>query len=275
MTVESRRMGMTVSPNPEKQADYQETPYADSAWELIDELDDNPQFVPLQIDIISSDELQSDPMFADYGGHVTSEEKVFAHAIPGMTEEEHSVESQLREELESLKASVEARIVEARDEALEQGKAQGREEAIQQQSVEQTKKNESIEIVLKDLIQQLQRTVQGLEEQAVQFSLAVAKKLIGQAVEINPEYIVEIVREALSKAGTALVERVRVSPEDYEFIELFGVRKILDDSDESWNFESDETIRSGCIVDTSAGEIDYQLEEAWQRIAEQVVKVVK
>lgn len=275
MTVESRRMEMTASPNPEKQADYQETPYSDSAWELIDELDENPQFVPLQIDIISSDEIQSDPMFADYGGHVTNEQKVFAHSLSAGIEEEQSVESQLREELELLKASTEARIEEARNEALEQGKVQGREEALQEQSAEQTKTNESIEIVLKDLIQQLQRTVHEFEGHAVQFSLAVAKKLIGQAVEINPEYIVEIVHEALSKAGSALVQRVRVSPEDYEFIELFGVRNILDNSDESWNFESDETIRSGCIVDTSAGEIDYQLEEAWQRIAEQVVKVVK
>jgi flagellar assembly protein FliH len=266
---------MTASSNPQKQADYHETPYADSAWELIDELDEDPQFVPLQIDILSSDETQSDPMFADYGGHFRSEQKIFAHSTPGIIEKEESIESQLREELESFKASTEALIAAARNEALEQGKIQGREEALQEQVAEQTKKSESVEIVLKDLIQQLQRTVREFEGHAVQFSLDVAKKLIGQAVEINPEYIVEIVREALSKAGTALVERVRVSPEDYEFIELFGVRKILEDSDESWNFESDDTIRSGCVVDTSAGEIDYQLEEAWQRIADQVVKVVK
>jgi flagellar assembly protein FliH len=146
---------------------------------------------------------------------------------------------------------------------------------MQEEVIAQNKRNESIEIVLKDLIQQSERTLQELESDAVKFSLEIAKKLVGQAVEINPEYIIEIVREALSKVGSALIERVRVSPQDFEFIEIFGVRKMLDDSDQSWNFESDETVRSGCVVDTSAGEIDYQLEEAWQRIAEQVMRVVK
>ncbi|NBW40285.1 hypothetical protein EBR25_04670 [bacterium] len=266
---------MTTAQNPERQADYQETPYVDSSWEMIDEIDENPHFEPLEIAIIESDETRSDAMFADYGGQIDQQKKIFAHSVTGYVEEEKSVELQLRDEIDSLKAVMEQKVAEAHAAGVEEGKQYGREEAMQEEVIAQNKRNESIEIVLKDLIQQSERTLQELESDAVKFSLEIAKKLVGQAVEINPEYIIEIVREALSKVGSALIERVRVSPQDFEFIEIFGVRKMLDDSDQSWNFESDETVRSGCVVDTSAGEIDYQLEEAWQRIAEQVMRVVK
>ena len=56
---------MTTAQNPERQADYQETPYVDSSWEMIDEIDENPHFEPLEIGIIESDETRSDAMFAD------------------------------------------------------------------------------------------------------------------------------------------------------------------------------------------------------------------
>ena len=114
-----------------------------------------------------------------------------------------------------------------------------------------------------------------VESEAVKFSVEIAEKLVGHAVEINPEYILPIIREALSKAGTANINRVRVSPEDFEFIEVVGVRKVIQEKEGSWDFEADETIRSGCVIDTSAGEIDFRLDEAFKRIADSVVRIAK
>ena len=35
--------------------------------------------------------------------------------------------------------------------------------------------------------------------------------------------------------------------------------------------EADESIHMGCILVTSAGEVDYDLEKGWERIRSQVV----
>ena len=114
-----------------------------------------------------------------------------------------------------------------------------------------------------------------MERQAVELALQVARKIIEQAVEINPEYIIPIIREAITSSGSAIIRKVRISPQDMEFVEYAGLRKQLKEFDGSWDFEADESIRSGCIVETSASQIDYQLDKAWERVRDQVVKVIR
>jgi flagellar biosynthesis/type III secretory pathway protein FliH len=60
-----------------------------------------------------------------------------------------------------------------------------------------------------------------------------------------------------------------------EFIEVVGVKKNLRGFDGTWNFESDPTIKSGCVVESSAGEIDFQLDKAWERIQTAVVRAAR
>jgi flagellar biosynthesis/type III secretory pathway protein FliH len=45
--------------------------------------------------------------------------------------------------------------------------------------------------------------------------------------------------------------------------------------DGSWSFVQDETIRAGCVVETSSGEVDFRLDQAWERIKDNVVKVLR
>src|SRR5690606_16120529 len=117
--------------------------------------------------------------------------------------------------------------------------------------------------VLKDLARQIEERITQTEKDAVALALEISKKIIDTTVEVNPEYLVHIVREALGQAGAAAIRKIRVSPQDYEFIEVVGLRRQFE-SEGSWDFEADETIRSGCIVETSGGEIDFQLDRAWE-----------
>ena len=89
---------------------------------------------------------------------------------------------------------------------------------------------------------------------------------------INPEYITQIVKEAVRSVGGASILRVRVSPEDMEFIKVVGLSEQLGELAKGWAFEADATIKSGCIVDSSAGEADFQLDRAWERIRAGVIK---
>ena len=266
---------MTVGTNPESQADYQETAYEDQSWEIIDEVDENPVFHAMELEVMKSEDFTIDPMFEDYGGETPAKVTKMFHATDTTAPEKVDNEETLKKEIEALKASQEQAIEAARQTAYEQGKREGKEEATEQRKAAEGMINEAVEMLLKDMFGQVQLAVKEIEKKSVAFSLEVARKLIGNAVEVNPEYIVEIVQEALSHAGTAMIRKVRVSPEDFEFIEVLGVRKIIQQFDGTWDFEADSTINSGCVVDTSAGEIDFQLDEAWKRIADDVVRVVR
>jgi flagellar biosynthesis/type III secretory pathway protein FliH len=118
----------------------------------------------------------------------------------------------------------------------------------------------------------MNQELQALEASAVKLAVEIGEKIVGHAVEINPEYITNIVRQALGKAGGAAIKTVRVSPQDLEFIQVVGVAKQLKEFDGTWAFEADDTIRAGCVVSTSAGEVDFQIDKAWERMRDAVLK---
>jgi flagellar assembly protein FliH len=255
------------------QANFVETPYEDATWEIVGESEATSEFVPMEIETVNVGAVNIvDPMFADYGGFPeTGDSKRWhlpEHLSASMgSESEEGVEAQpdkialTEQEIEALKA-----------EAFAAGKLAGLEEAVQQNVEKLAEIEQRFGVVLTDMATQLGEHVARIEREAVDLALAISQKIVGFAVEINPEYIIPVVNEALKLAGGATIRKVRISPQDMEFIEVVGVGKQLKAFDGSWQFEKDDTVRSGCIVETSAGEVDFQLDEAWERIKESVVK---
>lgn len=265
------------------QASFEETQYADQSWEIIGELEETHEFIPMQVEQLEGRVITSDPMFADYGGIPESdsgsrwhlpdelagefqrEAEKQALVAAGQIQDEATEYEQLRaEELEQIKAQ-----------AFEEGKIAGITEAAEQQNQRLQAIEEQMKSIFSDLQVQLNEAVSSHAASAIQLALQISKKLVDGAVEINPEYILPIVNEALSQVGTARVDRVRVSPQDLEFIELVGLRKTLGDEDSAWDFTADESVKAGCIVDTSAGEVDFQLDEAWARIQDEVIRIAR
>ncbi|MCB0353567.1 MAG: hypothetical protein KDD64_08590 [Bdellovibrionales bacterium] len=260
------------------QGSYRETPYENASWEVIGEIEDHPEFVPLELEIVKTEEFRIDPMFANYGGVAEGEETSRFHspengeAFPG---QEGSGGQVAEQQLEALRAEYEAKLEQIRQEAFQSGIEQGTRQLQEQLDATVQQSKSFVEETLQDLFLQVEERVKRIESEAVHLSLEVARKIIDQAVEINPEYILEVVREAMSHVGTAHIKKVRVSPQDMEFVEVIGVRKMMSEFEGNWDFEADQTVHSGCVVDTSAGEIDLQFDKAWQRIKDQIVRFVR
>jgi flagellar biosynthesis/type III secretory pathway protein FliH len=157
-------------------------------------------------------------------------------------------------------------------EAFNAGKETGMAEATAASAEKLTRLEASARGVLTDLQAQTKELLQRHEQQALSLALEIANKIIHFAVEINPEYLLPLVREALEHAAGARVRRVRLSPQDMEFIQVIGGASQIKDFDGTWEFVADPTIRTGCVVESSAGEIDFQLDRAWERVREQVVR---
>jgi flagellar biosynthesis/type III secretory pathway protein FliH len=127
--------------------------------------------------------------------------------------------------------------------------------------------------VIEDFKAQSQEMIQEYERKAVELALLVARRMVGTVVETQREYIISVIREAMQSAGTASIEAIRVSPQDFEFLANQGAGEQLKaGADYKTVFTSDETIKAGCIIITSSGEINFDLDKAWERLRTKVVE---
>jgi len=163
-------------------------------------------------------------------------------------------ERQLEELKASLQREISARLTAEHDERMK--------------AVE-----ERYRTIIDDMGGQIRQEVEGVERRAVEFAIQVARKLVGTIVEINPEYILQVIQDAVKLTGGATIKAIRVSPQDLEFIKMLSPEKQFKEFDGSWSFQSDDTIRAGCVVETSSGEVEFDLDKAWERIKESVTKV--
>jgi flagellar biosynthesis/type III secretory pathway protein FliH len=118
---------------------------------------------------------------------------------------------------------------------------------------------------------QLAQGIQSHERSAVELAFQIAKRMVGSAVENQRECVVTVIQEAMQAAAGSEIKCIRVSPQDYEFLSLnaYGER-IKIHGEGKLSFVSDETVRHGCIVETSSGQVDFDLDQAWARMHHKV-----
>jgi flagellar biosynthesis/type III secretory pathway protein FliH len=160
---------------------------------------------------------------------------------------------------------------------LEEVRTTAREDALAEARRESEEKLKAIEeryaSLIDDMSVQIREGVEGVERRAVDFAIHIAKKLVGAIVEVNPEYVLGIIKEAVKLTGGATIKVIRVSPQDLEFLKLLSPDRQFKEFDGSWSFQADETIHAGCVLETSSGEVEFELDKAWERIKESVLKV--
>jgi len=142
-------------------------------------------------------------------------------------------------------------------EGLEAGRAQALAEAAPHAA--------RFEQLLTALDEDLQRVDRELAEEVVALGLAVARKLVGAALEARPAIVQECVEEALRHVvQTAGPVNVMVNPADAAI-----VRSHLEVSSRAgaWVLREDASIASGgCRIVTAAGEVDATICSRWERI---------
>lgn len=168
----------------------------------------------------------------------------------------------------SALAQAEADADRLRSEARAEGFAAGRAEAL-----------EGFEPALAALAEaaaalqaQQAELAADLERRAVDLGLALAAKVLGGALEAEPERVVESVRGALR----GLVERERiivlVNPEDMELVSgaMDEVRASLGGIEHCDVQAERRVARGGCIVRTPVGDVDARVETKLERAREVV-----
>lgn len=157
-----------------------------------------------------------------------------------------------------------AQIEEAYRRGLEEGRAQGREEVRRQLAADLA--------LVAELSRQWHRLVsqalQHAEVTIVRLAYEIAKKIIRQEIQANPDLIQFVVREAVRRISNASRAVISLNPADLERLEgeseLF---RELRESVEHITLRGDESISpGGCTVDTDVGFVDATLESQLEEI---------
>ncbi len=278
-----------------KLSTYAPTPYVDEHWAILNAGETKHGFIPLELAAISASRPQVDPMFEDYTSQFATHYRL-GREQPDEIRERYGEGAHMGEdnttpagrefsyehtqEKRSGEAEVvvvnapgidpqehEREIAEARAAAFSEAQAAAQSEADARVAALEARFAATFE----DLKTQVAESLAVAEERAAELALSVARKLMGAAAEASPDYLKPLLKEAIAAAGNAEIRRIKVSPQDYDVLKNIPLETLGTGGAASWAFEADDSIHIGCVVVTAAGEVDFNLDKAWERIRKQAL----
>jgi flagellar assembly protein FliH len=165
-------------------------------------------------------------------------------------------------------ATAEAEAAAIRAAAREEGLQEGREEALVALAPAVEALEQAAAALRADALAQAER----LELHAVDLGLFLAEKVVGGAIAVTPDLVVEAVRGALR----GIVERERVTvlvhPQDLELVRhaMDGLRGSLGGIEHCEVQAERRVSRGGAVVRTPEGDVDARFETKLQRAREVV-----
>lgn len=144
------------------------------------------------------------------------------------------------------------------DAGYQDGLAKGREEAAEEAAR------------LKEIASSFGNAVtyadEAISHDVLELALNLARNMVRTALEVKPELIIPIVREAIDYLPTLQHPAILfLNPDDVGIVKS-GMAHELDTG--GWRIVEDEHIaRGGCRVETASNQIDAQIAQRWQRLA--------
>lgn len=242
---------------------YAPTPYCDTEWEILSE-SSSLGFEPLDFEVVSTIAEFEDPLFESFDSPSKSK-KTTKTAKAAIAEEKPVFDPAL------LEAKFKEGLAKGKEAGIAEGKALA-ETAFQvkQKEIENRLNNFCLEVK-----KQIEQFFAQVEKGSVKLSLDIARKILASTAQVKPDYIIDVIRIGLKSLGAASPVRIRVSRDDLEFIEVVGLPTDLSTEEIGVQYIADDSIKSGCIIDTDFGEIDLQLDSMWEQVAEQLAEIYK
>lgn len=159
-------------------------------------------------------------------------------------------------------AEIEEMQRQTREEGFRQGQAEGFQSGYAEGVQQAVQENQRLTALIDALSQQVDEQVAG---ELLALSLDIARKVLQQALKVNPELMLGVVREAIGtlphfNQGAHLV----LHPEDAALVrERMGEQL----THAGWKiFEDDRIERGGVRIETANSQIDATLETRWKHV---------
>jgi type III secretion protein L len=175
----------------------------------------------------------------------------------------NEIVSKAQIEAEQAIAKIKTEAEEMREGAKKEGYEAGRQEGV-----------EKLMEATAQVIQRMNDLEAQLIPQIKDLSLAIVRKILGKELELHPEEVVSIIRQALSDKARQRKEIVlRVNPADLDIVRQSRGQlvEVLSRCKEIALREDPNVELHGVVIETDAGVIDAQLETQLQ-VFERVLK---
>jgi flagellar assembly protein FliH len=152
-----------------------------------------------------------------------------------------------------------------------QGHEQGYQEGFNQGIAAATEKANQIQAVLSNLNQEMQRMDQEVADDMLSLSLAIAKQVLLQSLEVKPEILLSVIREAIADLPPFNQHaNLVLNPLDSALVKEHMGEQL---GHTGWKIIEDERVaRGGCRLETSASQMDVSLSKRWERVVSAIAQ---
>jgi flagellar assembly protein FliH len=160
---------------------------------------------------------------------------------------------------------VEAIREQARLDGYEEGHAAGQADALALGKIESAKELEHLRALTDSFGTAVQQADQLIANDVLELALQLAKGMLKTALQVKPELVLPIVREAIEYLPVLQQPALLVLHPDDAAVVREGIGEELDKG--GWRVIEDASVgRGGCKVDTASNQIDAQAASRWQRL---------
>lgn len=124
---------------------------------------------------------------------------------------------------------------------------------------------QQMQTLMKELHQSMNQFEITMAQEIMDLALDIARQMVRSALEVNPEIVLAVVREAIESLPQINQNPVLyLHPKDAELVRNMLAQEY---QESVWRVVDDPLLeRGGCRVETSTAEIDANMESRWQRI---------
>jgi flagellar assembly protein FliH len=155
---------------------------------------------------------------------------------------------------------------EARLIGYEEGHAAGYNDGLAIGRADAARELEHLQSIAVTFSNALSQADENIANEVLELALQLAKGMLRNALEVKPELIIPIVREAIGYLPVLQQPAIlMLNVEDAQIVRA-AIGEELDKG--GWRVVEDPTVaRGGCKIDTASNQIDAQVASRWQRLA--------
>lgn len=155
------------------------------------------------------------------------------------------------------------------EEAKQQGWQTGYAEARQIVETELAEALTTVQRLAESAVQARNQFLRDNQTEVTRLAIAIAEKIIGKELSLNPKAITDIIAQAIKAANIRGACRILVNSKDYEFIEPFWTAiPSLQPPGQAWELLPDARVsQGGCLIEAGGGTIDAQIETQLEQVA--------
>jgi len=164
-------------------------------------------------------------------------------------------------QIEQMFSQARAQIATWREEARQAGWQAGYDEGHQAAMAELAQTLDQVRTIAESAVEAHAKFLRDSQPEIGRLAVAIAEKIIGRELTVNPSAISDIVAQVIEAAAVQDACRIHVNPHDYEILKPhWDAISVLQQPGRSWDLVADKNIeRGGCVIETGGGTIDAQL----------------